>query len=345
MPMLRLIRLFFRPAGLDFAAHGSGILGGLIGMANAQSIPHANFNIPGNAPAIDAMWNEAMRAIQSSVDRNTGMVDPTIVSSYSKLLGIDPSILVQAGMAAGNQYAGLSGIAGGYSDILGNQALQQFGAGADIYNLGRDPQNQLHDYMRSQVTDASRAADSARGVGMSPYSAGNEMDAQRKFEMDWQNNLLGRAATGLQGMNAANTLGGQDLSNSLAIGANAPQFMLQAGQAPVQGQISAYSLPMDFANMFTQAQWQDVLGPQAALQQQAFPYIGMGNQAQQAQFGANLNSVLARNAMQQQAQYGLAGGGQNQGGNPYGNWGGTQSGAGNPMNYVGFGGGGGGFGA
>ena len=45
--LLILLSLFFRPAGLDFASAGAGMLGGILGMANAQSIPHANFNIPG----------------------------------------------------------------------------------------------------------------------------------------------------------------------------------------------------------------------------------------------------------------------------------------------------------
>lgn len=337
-----LFLLFLRPAGLDFASGTAGLVGGLLGMSNSQSIPHANFNAFGNGLQWDAAWNQAMQSMQSNVDRNTGMVDPEILKSWSQLLGIDPSILATAGGVAGNQYAGLSDLSQIYGGQLGQQAGQQFAAGADIYNLGRDPQNQLHDYVRSQVIDSARGADSARGIGMSPYSAGNEADAARKFEMDWQNQQLGRGLAGLQGMNQANTLGGMDLSNSMALYANAPAFTLESANAPIQGQVASGSFPMQMASMFTGAENANVLQPQAALQGQYFPYMGANLQEQMGQFEGNMNSVLARNAMQQQSVYGLAGGGQNQGGNPYGNWGGNQSGFGNPMNWMGMGGMGGG---
>ena len=333
-----LFLLFIRPAGLDFASAGAGMLGGILGMANAQSIPHANFNIPGNAPAMDAMWNQAMQDIQNSVDRNTGMVDPTIVQSYSQLLGIDPSILVSAGNTAGSQYGNLADLSGMYSGALGQQGMGQLAAGQQVYNQGADPQNQLHDFERSQTVDSSRAADSARGLVMSPYSAGNEANAVSQFEMNWQNNQLGRSLAGLQGMDQASAGGANNLGNSMAFGTASPQLRMQSAATPLQAQTSAYSMPMDFANMFSQAQNQDVLGQYAQMQGQLMPYIGMGDQAQQAQFYANLSGTQARNAMQQQAQYGLAGGGQDQGSSPQGGWGGNQSGMGNPSNWMGMGG-------
>lgn len=337
---LILVALFFRPASLDFASMGAGINGGLMDMVNAQSIPHANFNVPGNAIGMDQLWNEAMTAMQSATDRNTGMVDPSIVQAYSKMLGIDPSILVQAGSSAGDQYSGLSDLSQIFSGAMGQQAGQQFSAGQNIYNMGADPQNQLHDYMKSQALDSARSADSSRGIAMSPYSAGNESNAMNQFEMGWQNQQLGRGLAGLQGMNQANAQGAMDLSGSMNFAQAAPGYTMQSAMTPISAQANAYSMPIDFANMFTQAENQNVIGPQASLQNQSFPYVQLGDQAQQAQFNATMARTLGYNTMQQQAQYGLSGGGQS--GTPYMQ--GNQSGAGDPMNWMGMGGGMGGLG-
>lgn len=314
--MLAIILSFFRPAGFDI---GVGSLIGAIG-----SKPTYSGFYPSAGPAEEQKWMQAMNAIQSAVDRNTGLVDPVLLDSYSKLLGIDLNGLVQSGATAGGQYSGLSDTATAGADALTGAGGRTLAAGNDVYNLARDPQHELHDYMREQTIDTSRAADSARGIAMGGVSAGNESDAVRKFEMDWQNQELARSLQGLQGLTGSGYYGGVDLSQGLGMGAQAPGFTMQSGSAPIAGKTAAYSMPMDWSNMFTQAQGQDVLSPYAGMQQQIMPYLGMATNA-----GANRSNFDMNRWTQSTKLLGM---------------GLDNSGIGDPSNYA-FGGGGGGAGA
>lgn len=352
MKTIALLLAFFRLGGLDFASMGAGMLGGIEGMGNAQSIPHANFNIPGAGMQADAWLTQDMQNLQTDAMRNLGMVDPQLMAAYQQMLGIDASGLTPAGQQAGGQYGDLSQLSQLFSGMLGGQAqgniaqqnaLRQ--AGGQAFAAGQDPQNQLHDYMAQQNIDQSRAASSARGIGMSANAAGLENDASRNFEMNWQNNQLGRMMTGLQGMTGANSaanqsgaMAGMDLSGAMGYQQQVPGYTMSAAMAPISAQQAQFQMPMDYANMFSQSEGQNVLGQQANVMSSIYPYLGMAQQGQEAQFAGSMQSVLAKNAMQQQSQYGMAGGGQSQGSSSGGSWGGNQSGAGNPMNWMGMGG-------
>lgn len=285
--IILLLALFFRPA-LDIGetiGNVGGMLTGAMGLGGASGNPTPNYWTPGASQEMDEKWYRAMQAIEKSIDRNTGMVDPIILDSFSKMLGIDLGGLVQAGFAQGNQYGGLAERAGQYGGQMQQQAGASFGRGQDIWNTARDPQNQLHDYIKNQVSQDVRGADSARGIAMGGVSAGNEVDAQRKFEMDWQNQQLGRQVTGGQGANAAGQMGGQQMGASMGYYGMQPQFTGASAQAPVAGQQMAYGMPMDYASQFTQAQGQNVIDPYSRIQQNIQPYLGMAAQMGPTKFG------------------------------------------------------------
>ncbi|PWT78208.1 MAG: hypothetical protein C5B60_01470 [Chloroflexi bacterium] len=96
----------------------------------------------------------------------------------------------------------MSKIASGLQSAFGqnlqyaNQAL----------NLAFDPRSALFNQRQQDLVDATRAAEAARGIAMSPYGAGIEADAIGRFYNDWQNEQVARmaqgasAATALQGM-------------------------------------------------------------------------------------------------------------------------------------------------
>lgn len=77
-------------------------------------------------------------------------------------------------------------------------------AGNQTYQTALDPRGALYGRTAQQVQDQTRASDSARGVAMSPYSAGVENKAMSDFNIDWQNQQLARQATGVQAMTGAN---------------------------------------------------------------------------------------------------------------------------------------------
>lgn len=323
---MRILRLFFRPAGLDFADMGAGVFSGIANQYAAHTLPQYRTQVGGYGLTADAMWAQAMAAIQSATDRNTGMVDPVILDSYSKMLGIDLTGILQAGQAAGDQYGSLAGTAGNFGGAAAGAGFGALDRGASIWQTAQDPNQELHNYLRTQTIDTSRAADSARGLAMSPYSTGNESDAVRKFEMDWQNQMLGRQIAGGGAANAADQAGMADFGASLGYYGMQPGFTMSAEMTPVSAQQYVYGAPMDYATQFTGAQQANVIGPQMGLQGQANPYLGLaqGSIDRQSQYDMNRAMVKAGLTDKAIGQFNTGYRG--------------ESGAGNPMNWFGMGG-------
>lgn len=208
----------------------------------------------------------------------------------------------------GNQLTGQAGTAQanqGALDAAGNQ----------LFQTSLDPQNALRGQLQQQVTDASRAGTSARGIGMSGEAAGIENQDVNNFLMNWQNQQLGRQAQGLQGMSGAFNAGanqagqiGQDLTGGSGL--------MNTGAL----------LPFQFANAFSGAN-QGANQGLSSLTQPLLNYLGFGQQAGNNVFGQqqsglrNLtNSIgLLGNIFQQ-------GGGGNQSQLPFSNFTGDFSG-------------------
>lgn len=285
---LRIILAFLRPGIPTDIVGGLGdIVSGGFGISSGQHLPQAGFT-PGAAVEMDQKWYAAMQAINKAIDRNTGMVDPTILSAYSQMLGIDLTPIVQATGMAGGMYTGMAGRAGAAGDVMGGQAAGAFGRGADIWNTARDPQNALYDYLKGQVTENTRAADTARGVAMSPYSAGNEADALSNFEMDWQNKQLGRQVTGAGAANQATATGAGALDTSMGYYGMQPGFTVQGATLPFQGRQFAAQYPMDAASQFTQAEGYNVIDPYSRIQTNINPYLGLAANTDAANYRTNL---------------------------------------------------------
>lgn len=111
-----------------------------------------------------------------------------------------------------------------------NAALGMYGlgnilnaGGTNVLNMGLDPQQALYNRTVQQLQDQVRAANSAAGVGTTPYGAGLEGQAMTNFNIDWQNAQLQRV---LQGLSGAGTAYGQGTQLTTA----APgQFLQSAG--------------------------------------------------------------------------------------------------------------------
>lgn len=80
-----------------------------------------------------------------------------------------------------------------------------------VMNTAFDPQGALYDRTLQQVQDQQRVGQAARGITMSPYGAGLENKALSDFNIDWQNNQLGRQT---QGLGAAQQAYGQSAQNT-----------------------------------------------------------------------------------------------------------------------------------
>ena len=84
--------------------------------------------------------------------------------------------------------------------------------GSKIMDMALDPQNSLYNRTQQQVQEQQRASLAARGLNMSGVGAGIENQGMNNFNIDWQNNQLGR---GVQGAGAYASLAGlaQNIAN------------------------------------------------------------------------------------------------------------------------------------
>lgn len=185
-------------------------------------------------------------------------------SAFQNQSTIDPSQLFAAGNQAGGQYGNLAQLAQQYQQFLQNQANQTAGASQNLYGAGNqawltsmDPQNALYNRTLQRIQDQSRAASSARGLGMSAEGAGLENQAVGNFNIDWQNQQLGRMLSGLQGMTSAyggagqqGQLTGANLSGAMNFGAQAPGYTLQSAQTPISAYQQGYDLPAQAADQY-----------------------------------------------------------------------------------------------
>lgn len=89
---------------------------------------------------------------------------------------------------------------------LGNIQASQgnlYGSGNKVLDTAFDPQNALYNRSQQQLTDQNRAAQYARGIQATPYGAALENSANENFNIDWQNQQLGRQAQGLSSAQGA----------------------------------------------------------------------------------------------------------------------------------------------
>lgn len=165
-----------------------------------------------------------------------------------------------AGVNAGQQGAGNIGAA--------NQLRSSTG---QMLNTAFDPQNALYNRTLQQVQDQQRVGQAARGITMSPYGAGLENQALSNFNIDWQNNQLGRQTQGLQSA-------GQSYGQAGNVGQQGIGQTAQVGGMPYQAW--EQNQQNDIANWlaYINAQNAQISGAQGnyplQLQQQSFQNYG-----------------------------------------------------------------------
>jgi hypothetical protein len=106
---------------------------------------------------------------------------------------------------------------------------EPFPAVGSILNAGFDPQQALYGRTQHQLQEQTRASEAARGLGNSPFGAGLENKAMSDFNIDWQNNLLSRMATGAQGAGSLLGTAGNYLTQGSGLIGQAPGMLSQTG--------------------------------------------------------------------------------------------------------------------
>jgi hypothetical protein len=290
-------------AGLVSA--GLGIAGALGGSDTASQVQlPSQFQMPHMIDSANGAW--------SGIANLPGTGTPSIFApqfqNIAQSLATNPyAQMMQQGFNFASPTGQVSSTAGynaGRTFVDAGTSLLPYAQG--IEQTAFDPQNALYQRTQQQLVDQTRAGQAARGVATTPYGAAGESDALRKFDIDWQNNQLGRqvlggqAATNLIGQGLQTSAGGTALANTSANEyANFGSLPYGAYKTIGNDQIAALM-----------AGQQGVGGSQAlALNpvQAYLNYLGVGNQAggvanqqaqvglNQAQLGFNQNQTLGSN--------------------------------------------------
>jgi hypothetical protein len=247
-------------AGADTLLGGGGGSGG-----NAAGGTY----VPTGRGQADMTWQQLMPLIAASIQQQQGNISGPVNAAYRA---------TQPGGQFGNLPSTLQGFGNANVNSAGQDQANQgllSAAGNQTYQTALDPQNALRNQLQQQVTDASRAGTSMRGIGMGGEAAGIENQDVNNFLINWQNQQLGRQLAGLQGMQGS-------MSASGNLGQQAGTALGQAGQQYNAGAM----FPFETAGAYTGA----MQGPENAFGQlspQLLAYLGLGNQASQQGFGNN----------------------------------------------------------
>ncbi len=172
---------------------------------------------------------------------------------------------------------------GGWTQGVGQDLAGAYGGlqqGANqVMQTGMDPQSALYNRTAQQLQDQTRAAQSARGIGMSPYGAGVEGNVMSNFNIDWQNQQLQRQLAALQGAGGAMGQYGAGVAGGAGLAMQGAQLPISSmsGLFGAQNQAVAPQEAM-IQNQMQQQQMQQQLMMQLFGAQQ-----GQYNQGQQQQ--------------------------------------------------------------
>ncbi|MCO1349262.1 hypothetical protein L0Z31_17505 (plasmid) [Burkholderia vietnamiensis] len=292
-------------AGVVGSVAGSAISGA---MSPSTSGGGGSYYVPTGLPAADSGWIGLLGQLGNTYYCTNPDILNTLQTAFGNSLNANGQYAPgyqNAANAAGTAYGNLANSMG--TQATGNygmqNALQQ--AGANVFNMALDPQNALYDRTRQQLQDQTGVTNSMYGLGSSAAGAGVANQALSNFNIDWQNNQLGRAVQGLGAYaGAGNTaLNYGQLANQQA--SAAPGYMLSAGSTPYTTATTLAGAPISMTNAYTGALNSGVYGPIEGIQGQIIPYMNQGIGAQAVPFQSQAQGAGALGSMVSQGISGL----------------------------------------
>ena len=301
-------------AGVVGSVAGSAISGA---MAPSTSGGGGSYYVPTGLPAADTGWVGLLGQLGNTYYGTNSDILNTLKTAYGNSLNANSQYAPgyqAAGNAAGAAYGNLANTMG--TQATGNYGMQNAlqNAGANVFNMSLDPQNALYNRSVQQLQDQTGATNSMYGLGSSAAGAGVANQALSNFNIDWQNNQLGRAVQGLGAYagagNAALNYG--QLANQQM--SSVPGYMLSAGSTPYSTATSIAGAPISMTNAYTGGLNQGVYGPIEGIQGQIIPYMNQGIGAQSVPFQSQAQGAGAAGSLVSQGISGLGNAFQNSGG-------------------------------
>lgn len=281
---------------------GGSALAGIFGGTPSQNVQlPPQFNMPNMPQAAGGAFNSA--STLAGMPNIPQQLYPQFSSAASNILQ-NPGAggMLQGAQGAASAGAGAAGNAYGMGQFLSGAGGSMLPYANQIMQTGFDPQNALYDRTQHQLQDQVRASNAATGTGMSPFGAGVENKAMSDFNIDWQNNQLGRQSTAAGAAGGLLGAGGGAITAGNSMMAGAPGMLSSTSMLPYMAYNQIGGDQFNALNTLSSAGLNQMTTPQ--MQQQAWmQYLQGGNQAgqvanQQAQVGVNqANSTFQQQQM------------------------------------------------
>jgi len=282
--------------GMSMGLIGAGgALAGLFGGGGANSVQlPPQFNMPNMGGAAQNAYGGI-----GNLDQYTQLGSSMMPYAQNTFQGLYNNPYAGGAQAGANTASGLGmnaalGAYGAGGNLMG-AGMMALPAAGQIMQTGFDPQQALYNRTAQQTQDQSLAGLAATGMATSPYGAGVEGQTMANFNIDWQNQQLGRQATAAGAAGGLLGAGGNAINMGAGIMNTAPGQYAGAAAMP-------YATSMGIGGGQNQA-IQSMLGLGQGAQglantqiQDYLAYLGVGNQAGGV---ANQQAALA---LQQQNQ-------------------------------------------
>jgi hypothetical protein len=189
------------------------LVGGLSGLfGGSNPIPQYNPTIsPSQTQGVISNANTAIQGLSpylsyaGATPGQLGAITPQFGQIASNIAGTPYATSDLSGqVSAAGMAPGLAGLQYGTGLNLTGTGLSQIPYINQTMQTAFDPQNALYNRLLAQTQNQQNVQNTQAGVGTTPYGASLADLNLQNFNIDWQNNLLNRMATGAQ---TASTLG------------------------------------------------------------------------------------------------------------------------------------------
>lgn len=295
-----LERFSYKARFLGSAAAVVGIAAGLNSLFGGGGQPPSPGNFIYANPAQQGQASQTwMDALNRAIPASTGLsslVTPSLMSTLGAGLNVPTTGLAGLPPQLQAAYSQLGSTDQLYANLLGGAGAQALStlpqAGISTYLNALDPQQKLHDFLMQQTLEQSGAGQAQRGIQMGGVGQGLSDDAARMFEMDWQNQLLGRQISGLtaleRSMAGGSQIGSGDFGASASLMGQVPGALTAGAAAPQ----SAFGIQSNYLSSLLNSLGGGLqtygINPLFQLQNQIIPFLNQGAGAGASAFGGAL---------------------------------------------------------
>jgi hypothetical protein len=273
--------------------------GGSGGVPSPQNYIYAN---PAQQAQAAQQWLQMLTAGGGLESGLSGTVSPAILGALQSSLGVSNAGVNALPGQLQPAYGDIASADQLYAKLLGGAGTDALTtlpkAGLSTWLTALDPQNALHDRIRTGLIDTSRAGQAARGIEMGGVGQGMENEVARNFEMDWSHQILGRQVEGLTALERAlgtgSQIGRSDFGASSDLLGGVPGALTGGAMAPqTAGGLNADYLSAILTKLGGGYQ-QFGINPLFQTQNQIIPFLSGGAGAGASAFGGALDAFGAR---------------------------------------------------